>query len=309
MHVLITGGSGLVGSALLSMCPSDVTCTSLRSSQANLTDYTTALAFIRGIHSVKPIDAIFHCAARVGGLYRNMREPVEMIGDNVLMNTNILKIAHTLNIQKVVCVLSTCIFPDKVDYPIQTKDLHNGPPHFSNEGYAYAKRLLEVQCRAYQRQYNRQYFCIVPTNVYGTGDNFDPQDSHVVPALIRKGVIAQNTNTKLHVSGNGTQYRQFINSKDLANIMWWALENYCIYDTPLVCCPPEEIQIKTLVDTIASILGVEVEYDEAEGGQMRKTCTDTNSQLASFGIHKTFSFMPLEDGLKEAITWYKMHEM
>ena len=304
MNVIVTGGTGLVGSALKQTC-GDINCIPINSKVADLRDYNQSLKAISEIQKSTPIDAIIHCAARVGGLYRNMREPVEMMNDNLLINTNILNIAHTLNINKVVCVLSTCIFPDKVEYPIKVEDLHNGPPHTSNEGYAYAKRILEVQCKAFRKQYNREYYCIVPTNIYGSNDNFNPEDSHVIPGLIYKAVKAKNKGDNLIVSGSGKHLRQFIFNTDLANIIWWSLREYRHYDTPLVCCPKEEISISEVAETISKILELEkVGYTDAEGGQYKKTCLDTNSQLKSLGYDKKFKWTPLEKGLTYTILWY-----
>lgn len=141
-----------------------------------------------------PLDGVIHCAANVGGLFKNMREPVAMLEDNLLMNTHILREAHAAGIDNVVCILSTCIFPDVVaasGKEMTSAELHEGPPHPSNEGYAYAKRMMEVQCRAYQRQYGRRYCCVVPTNIYGPNDNYDLQNAHVIPALIHKAYLAQ----------------------------------------------------------------------------------------------------------------------
>ncbi len=305
MNVLITGGTGLVGSALVSCCDKDINCIPINSKNANLIDYNDSLKVISKIHELTPISVIIHCAARVGGLYRNMREPVEMMNDNLMINTNILNIAHKLNINKVVCVLSTCIFPDKIEYPIKVEDLHNGPPHSSNEGYAYAKRVLEVQCRAYRKQYNRCYYCVVPTNIYGIYDNFNPEDSHVIPGLIYKGVKAKINNTELIVTGTGEHLRQFIFSKDLANIIWWSISEYKDYDVPLVCCPDNEISIYNVAKTIADILEVkDVKCTMAEGGQFKKTCLDTNTQLRELGYNKEFNFTSLKDGLVNTIKWY-----
>jgi len=304
MNVVVTGGTGLVGSAL-SLTSGDINCIPINSKVADLRDYNRSLQSISDIHNSTPIDVIIHCAARVGGLYRNMREPVEMMNDNLLINTNILNIAHTLNINKVVCVLSTCIFPDKVEYPIKVEDLHNGPPHPSNEGYAYAKRILEVQCKAFRRQYNREYYCIVPTNIYGCNDNFNPEDSHVIPGLIYKAAKSKREGKELVVSGSGKHLRQFIYNTDLANIIWWSLKEYKHYDIPLVCCPKEEITISEVAQTIGNILELEkVVYTDAEGGQYKKTCLDTNTQLKSLGYDKEFNWTSLEKGLTYTIQWY-----
>ena len=148
MRVLITGGTGLLGSALCYTASNDIDGVPLNSKSCDLKDYEASKKVISHLHSIAPFQAIIHCAARVGGLFRNLREPVQMLNDNLQINTNVLAIANELNINRVVCVLSTCIFPDKIDYPIKPDQLHDGKPHHSNEGYAYAKRMLEVACRA-----------------------------------------------------------------------------------------------------------------------------------------------------------------
>jgi GDP-L-fucose synthase len=181
INILVTGSSGLVGKALSNILDQfqinndiHINLIGLVSKDANLCNYETSFKYIQNMHLVHSIDGIIHLAANVGGLFKNMSYPVEMIESNLFMNTNILKIAHELNINNVIMCLSTCIFPDSVkSYPITIEDLHKGPPHFSNEGYAYAKRLCDSLTRAYQKQYNRRYFCVVPTNIYGPHDNFD----------------------------------------------------------------------------------------------------------------------------------------
>merc|ERR1712157_442394 len=109
-------------------------------------------------------------------------------------NAAVLRACHAADVNRVISCLSTCIFPDKIKYPIAEDALHQGPPHESNEGYAYAKRMLAVQSTTYQKQFNREYMCVIPTNVYGPHDNFDLQDAHVVPALIHKCYLATNRN-------------------------------------------------------------------------------------------------------------------
>ncbi len=308
MNVIITGGTGLVGSALKLNADSSINCIQLNSKNADLKDYNQSLKIISEIHNSTPISIIIHCAARVGGLYRNMREPVEMMNDNLLINTNILNIAHSLNINKVVCVLSTCIFPDKIEYPIKVEDLHMGPPHPSNEGYAHAKRILEVQCRAFRKQYGREYYCIIPTNIYGPNDNFNPRDSHVIPGLIYKAVSSKKENKPLVVSGSGKHLRQFIFNLDLADIIWWSIKEYKHFDIPLICCPENEITISKVAETIAQISKInEVKYTNDEGGQYKKTCLDTNTQLKNLGYTKQFKWTLLEKGLTDTILWYIEH--
>jgi len=162
---------------------------------------------------------VIHLAAKVGGLFMNLKYKAEMWSDNVLMNENLLRACHKHKVQKLVSCLSTCIFPDKTTYPIDETMLHNGPPHCSNEGYAYAKRMIDVASRCYREQYGDNFVTVVPTNIYGPYDNFNLEDSHVLPALIHKCYLAKQNGGTFNVRGTGTALRQFIYSKDLGRIM------------------------------------------------------------------------------------------
>jgi GDP-L-fucose synthase len=122
--------------------------------------------------------------------------------------------------------LSTCIFPDKTTYPIDETMLHTGPPHSSNAGYAYAKRMIDVLNRCYNEEYGCQFTSVIPTNIYGPHDNFNLEDSHVIPGLIHKACIAKDAGTDFVVWGSGTPLRQFIYSNDLAKLMIWTLRSY-----------------------------------------------------------------------------------
>ena len=249
---------------------------------------------------------MIHLAARVGGLFRNLREPVEMMTDNLLINANVMAAAHVTGVQHLVGCLSTCIFPDAVDsYPITMADLHNGPPHSSNEGYAYAKRAMEVLARAYQRQYGRRYFCIAPTNVYGPHDNFNLVDAHVVPALVRRCVQAQRDRTEFVVAGDGTPLRQFVFSEDLARVTLRAFLEYGTPEVPLPVCPPSsEVALAELVAEIVNAVGFQgaVRYDAScPNGQHRKTCEATPPEFAP-------AWVPLKHGIDRTVAWYKQCE-
>jgi GDP-L-fucose synthase len=290
VYALVTGASGLVGHALTSL-NTEYVLIPVSSKDADLRD----LQQVRDLLKAHPeVTVIIHLAANVGGLFKNINYPVEMMEDNLLMNTNILKAAHEANIDKVVVCLSTCIFPDQVEsYPMTANDLHLGPPHPSNEGYAYAKRMAEVLCRAYQRQYNRRYYCVVPTNIYGPHDNFDSEGSHIIPALIRKAYLA-GYGEPLKVAGDGTPLRQFIFSEDLARIILWSLKEY--HDPgPLIICPPEsEVSIGTVAEIIAKKFGRAIEYDPSRpNGQYKKTVTSLDD----------FDYTSLEEGIDKTVKW------
>ena len=134
---------------------------------------------------VKPTFVI-HLAAKVGGLFANMNDKVGFFEENLAINNNIIRMSHKYAVKKLVCVLSTCIYPDEIEYPIEASMLHKGAPHPSNEGYAYAKRMCAVQCRLYNEQFGTNFVCVVPTNLYGPNDCYSLESSHVVAALIRR---------------------------------------------------------------------------------------------------------------------------
>jgi len=136
-------------------------------------------------------------------------------------------------VEKCVSCLSTCIFPDKTSYPIDETMIHNGPPHDSNYGYAYAKRMIDVQNRAYHDQHGRQFTSVIPTNIYGPHDNFNQQDGHVIPGLIHKTYLAIKAGEDMTAWGSGTPLRQFIYSKDLARLFIWTLMEYVTQRAPL----------------------------------------------------------------------------
>lgn len=211
--VLVTGGTGLVGKAIE---------TYVNNSPTIENEKWIFLGSKDGdIRSRKETEALFekynpthviHLAAKVGGLFANMKQKVEFYRENVLMNDNIMECCRIYKVQKLVSFLSTCIFPDKTSYPINESMLHNGPPHPSNEGYAYSKRLLDTMSRAYAEEYGCNFTSIIPTNIYGPNDNFLIENGHVIPGLIHKCYIAKRDGTPFTVWGSGKPLRQFIYS-------------------------------------------------------------------------------------------------
>jgi GDP-L-fucose synthase len=198
--VLVTGGTGLVGKAIETVINDDKAKGVVSSSEvwyfasskdADLRDRASIRALFE---RVKPTHVI-HLAAMVGGLFRNLRYKVEFYRENVLINDNVMECCREFQVQKLVSCLSTCIFPDKTTYPIDETMIHNGPPHTSNEGYAYAKRMIDVMNRCYREEYNCNYTSIIPTNIFGPFDNFSIEDGHVIPGLIHKCYLAKKNST------------------------------------------------------------------------------------------------------------------
>lgn len=298
MKVLITGGSGLLGNGFKNII-SNHELIFLSSKDCDLTKYNdTYNCFFHH----KP-DYIIHLAAYVGGLFKNMNQKVEMFEKNIVMNHNVLKCSHELNIKKVVSCLSTCIFPDNTTYPINESMLHNGPPHHSNDSYAYAKRMLEIQSKAYKYQYGDNFICVIPTNIYGEHDNFDLENGHVIPSLIHKCYLAKQNNQPFVVYGTGKPLRQFIYARDLAQLIMWVLDNY---DDTIILSDDEssEISIRDIAMLIAKEFDYvdKIEFDETySDGQYKKTAD--NSKLKE--LYKDFTFTTIDDGIKKSVQWFK----
>jgi GDP-L-fucose synthase len=301
--ILVTGGSGLVGSAIKEISHSYMNKYNfifVNSQMCNLLDYNMTLEFFK---KYEP-DFVIHLAANVGGLYKNMEQPVLLLQDNLQININVLKACHSIKVKKLIACLSTCIFPDIINYPISEKDLHSGPPHFSNAGYAYSKRILQTQCEAYNKQYNDNFLCIIPTNIYGPHDNFNLQDSHVIPGLIHKCYLAKQNNTKFIISGSGKPQRQFIFSTDLANGIMHVLENYNQADSIIIS---PNIEDEVSIEYIARKIAKEFDYDNIEfdlsksDGQFKKTVSNEK-----FKNHfPEFEFTNIDVGITNTINWFK----
>lgn len=301
--ILITGGTGLVGYALQSIQQkySNYMYVFLSSKDCDLTDYEHTLKCFQKHNP----DYVIHLAANVGGLYKNMNFKVDMFESNVQMNMNVLKVCHKLKIKKVISCLSTCIFPDKTTYPINEEMLHNGAPHHSNDAYAYAKRMLEVQSKAYREQYGDDFICIIPTNIYGENDNYSLENGHVVPSLIHKCYLAKQKDEPFIVRGTGKPLRQFIYAKDLADLMMWVLDRYKEKDSIILSVgEKDEISIRDMATLIAKNYNYEhmMKFDDSfSDGQFKKTAD--NSKLMK--LHPDFQFTTVESGIKKSVEWFQ----
>ena len=219
--------------------------------------------------------------------------------DNIMINTNVIEAARKSGVEKLVAFLSTCIFPNDVEYPLTESKIHLGSPHPSNDAYAYAKRMADVQIRAYREQYGLKYTSVIPTNIYGPNDNFDIENGHVIPSLIHKCYLARENKTDLYIWGSGTPLREFIFSKDVAELVTWVIDNYDDFE-PLILSTSEEISIKDVVNVITENMNFKgnVIFDKTKpDGQFRKP--SDNSKLKSF--LPNFKFTPFE----ETIEWFE----
>ena len=301
MKVLVTGGSGLVAYGLQKIKESfHHEFIFLSSKDCDLTNYDeTKKLFI--VH--KP-EYVIHLAAFVGGLFKNMNYKVDMFEKNAMINYNVLKCCHDYKVKKVISCLSTCIFPDKTTYPINETMLHNGPPHSSNDAYAFAKRMLEIHSKAYQEQYNDNFICVIPTNIYGENDNYHLENAHVIPALIHKCYLAKKENNEFIVCGSGKPLRQFIYAQDLAELIMWTLEEYHEKESLILSVnEKEEISIREVATLIAREFNYEqrMRFDTSfADGQFKKTAD--NSKLMKY--IPTFEFTSMKNGLQKSIQWF-----
>jgi GDP-L-fucose synthase len=296
--LLITGASGLVGSALQQLTDDNNTVY-VSSQKYDLTkDYEVESMFLEH----KP-NNIIHLAGMVGGVGINMKKPVEFFENNLLMNTLIMKYAHQFKVSRVVSFMSTCVFPDTVEYPLQPSKIHLGEPHSSNFGYAYAKRMVEVQTRAYQQEYNKPWFNIIPTNIYGPNDNYNLESSHVIPALIHKCFLAKKTNNPWIIWGSGKAVREFVHSQDVANITLQLLDKYWGTE-PVIVSTQEQHSIEEVVELIAKAMDFKgyIVFDKTKPeGQYRKPSDTTPLQ----SILPDYKFIPLETGIIDAAAWFE----
>lgn len=290
---LVTGGNGLVGSEFKGQDYYKPT-----SKQFDLTDKNQTYSLL-----LKGFDNVIHCASKVGGLGANMSYKGEFFYNNIMMNTNIIEGARLCKVNKLVVFLSTCIFPNNVDYPLTEKKIHLGPPHFSNDAYAYAKRMADVQIRAYKEQYGLNYKSVIPTNIYGLNDNYNLENGHVIPSLIHKCFLARENKTDFLVWGSGKPLREFIYSKDVAYLTKWVLDNY-EENEPIILSTSDEISISDVVGIIVELMNFKgnVKFDTNKpDGQYRKP--SDNSKIKTY--LPNYQFTNIYDGLKETIEFFE----
>lgn len=323
-HVcLVLGGTGLLGRALqatveeLEEQASDLDgyhYVFVGSHDADLRDWRETEGLF---HKHQP-SAIIHLAAKVGGLYENMRANEAFLRDNVLINTNVVRAAVEAKVRRAIFCLSTCAYPETVPTrPLVEEYLHLAPPHPSNEGYASAKRLLEQQVRFGRQRLQEEHpgesfvwMCVIPCNLYGPHDNFDLNTAHVLPALVHKAELAKRNGEALTVRGTGRAERQFLFSDDAARLLLLLLvkrrvpETHCL----LNMCPDldhSEVSIAKLALMIkrCSDFDGPIEFDEAAPeGVLRKPAD--NRKLREV-VGQEFSFTSLEDGLQKTVDWFR----
>ncbi len=298
-RLLVTGANGLVGSQFNGdiIAINSKVC-DLRNKEA--TEYV--INFYAGIDTPEyAVDKIIHCAGKVGGLGSNMKYKGEFFYDNLMINTNVIEAARKAGIKKLVAFLSTCIFPDKVDYPLRENKIHLGPPHESNDAYAYAKRMAQVQISAYREQYGLDYKCVIPTNIYGPGD----EKERIVPRTIK--LILQGKNPEIF---NDAVTRDYMYIDD-------AVSGYVLLAEKIPELTKNHGNIiynfgsgthyssKTVVETIIRLMDrPQIKPIYIAGDRKQEVI---NQYVSIEKIQSTLGWKPqysLEEGLKKTIQWW-----
>jgi GDP-L-fucose synthase len=285
--ILVTGGSGLVGKYLQKIL-SDATY--LSSKDCDLRDQRQVYDLFE---TLKPTTVI-HLAAKVGGIKDNIAKPAEYFEDNILMNTNLLKVSYEYGVKQFIGVLSTCIYPDKVDnYPMKEEDMFLGPPTPTNFSYGYAKRSLAVQIDAYNKQYGTEYSYLIPCNLYGEYDNFENESKmHFITALLHK--IKNAKDNQIELLGTGKPLRQFMYAGDFASIIKYVIEKNITHSFNVAPDFNYSIDEMAKIAIKATKPELTIKYSNPElDGQYRKDVD--NSKLRSY--IPDFEFTPLEEGL------------
>ena len=284
--ILVTGGSGLVGKHLRDIMPDAVYISSKDFDLKNSERVDAMMQFF------KP-KVVVHLAARVGGIIDNITYPVEYLEENTLMNTNLLIACHEHNVDRVIAMGSTCMYPDVLErYPMKEEELFNGPPPPDNFAYAMSKRLMASQIDSYIKEYDKKWSYLIPCNLYGEHDKYEEHHSHFVSALIKKINEAKDS---VEIWGTGKPLRQFMYAGDLARVIVYLIENDIVGNFNVAPDYVHSIEEITKIGMKAVGKGdLEITYDNTKpDGQYRKD-VDSSKILS---VMKDFEFTSLGDGI------------
>jgi len=298
--VYVAGHNGLVGSAIVRALETAGAGEIIGWSSKEL-DLRDRSATFDAITEAKP-DIIIDAAAKVGGIMANSTFPVEFLRDNSMIQTNVMDAAHSIDIDRLLFLGSSCIYPRHATQPIRESSLMTGPLEPTNQAYAMAKISGIYYIEAHREQYGRHWISAMPTNLYGPRDNFDLQSSHVLPAFIRRFHEAKVSGASIvTVWGTGAPRREFLHVDDLANACLMLLSKYDSEQTINVGCG-EDLPIKELAETVADVVGFtgSIEWDSSKPDGMPRKLLDT-SRINALGWEPRIS---LRDGLTSTYAWY-----
>jgi GDP-L-fucose synthase len=300
--ILVTGGAGFLGSFIIEKLVKErkVDVEKIRIPRSQETDLRR---WENCVKAVKDVDIVIHLAAKVGGIGFNKKYPATLFYENAIMGIQLMEAARKEGIQKFVAVGTVCAYPKHTVVPFREEDLWNGYPEETNAPYGISKKILWVQAKAYREQYGFNAIYLLPVNLYGPRDNFDPEQSHVIPALIKKMVDAKSEGKKeVVVWGTGKASREFLYVEDAAEGILLATEKYNKSD-PINIGAGKEITIMELVELIARLTeykGKIINDASKPDGQPRR-CLDTSKAKKEFGFEAKTD---LREGLKRTIEWY-----
>jgi GDP-L-fucose synthase len=301
-RVLVTGGSGFLGQALQRALRAAgvTTLFAPRSKEYDLRDLTQ----VRAMYEALRPEVVIHLAAVVGGIGANRAHPGRFFYENAVMGIETLEQARLYGVKKFVGIGTICSYPKFTPVPFREDDLWNGYPEETNAPYGLAKKMLLVQSQAYRAEYGFDAIHLLPVNLYGPGDNFDPESSHVIPALIRKMVEARDAGAPtVTLWGDGSATREFLYVDDAAAGIVKAGERYDGSE-PVNLGSGGEISIKDLARTVAAAVGFtgEIVWDVTKPNGQPRRSLDTSRAEAAFGFRAT---TPFADGLRETVRWYE----
>lgn len=301
MRIYVAGHRGLVGSAIVRAIQSGTNHSWVGQSRSglNLLDRKAVFEYVA---SEKP-DAVVIAAAKVGGIHANNTYPVQFLSENLQIETNLMDAAHAAGIPRLLFLGSSCVYPKLAKQPIKEEYLLTGELEKTNEAYAVAKISGLKLVQAYRKQYGHKWISAMPTNIYGPGDNFDPENSHVLPALIGKFSEAKESSSNaVKIWGSGTARRDFLHSDDLAGACLFLLENYDD-DVAVNIGTGGDISIRDLADIIKSTVGFEgeIEWDNSKPTGTPRKLLDV-SRLSKLGWHADIE---LHQGISATYKWYK----
>lgn len=294
-RVFVAGHRGMVGSAIVRRLAAE-NCAVLVADRRDL-DLTQEAPTLRWLEDNRP-DVVVHAAAKVGGIAANNNFPVDFLCDNLAVELNVIRASHTIGVQRLLFLGSSCIYPKHATQPISESELLTGPLEPTNEWYAIAKIAGLKMCQAYRRQYGDDFISAMPTNLYGRGDNYHPDHSHVPAALIRRFHEAKLAQAPtVTVWGTGTPLREFLNVEDLADACIFLLKNYSS-DLPINVGSGEELSIADFATLVAEVVGYtgKLAFDSSKPDGTPRKLLDS-SRIRSLGWRPTVS---LKVGLRAA---------
>jgi GDP-L-fucose synthase len=305
-RVIVTGGAGFLGSFIVEGLKTRG-CTNIFVPRSRECDLRDRAAIVRLFKESQPT-MVLHLAAVVGGIGVNSKHPGKFFYENAIMGIELLEQARQFHLQKILVAGTICAYPKFTPVPFQEEDLWNGYPEETNAAYGVAKKALLVQCQAYRQEYGLNAVYLLPVNLYGPRDNFDPQSSHVISALIKKCVDARKHGDKfIECWGSGKPTREFLYVEDAAEGILRAAEHYNKSD-PVNLGSGREISIHDLANLIAKLAGFpgQIRWDPTKPDGQPRRCLDVQKALREFGFQAS---TPFEEGLRRTIQWYEENHL